>query len=72
MLLYCLKWRKKTESKNPKGEEKENWRIMLLSKRAVCDSKKSKFIKHGASGLLSGLGIDKALSKIALVSPLLF
>ena len=71
---YRIVWseEKNTESKNPKGEEKENGRIMLLSKRAVCDSKKSKFIKRGASGLLSSLGIEKALSKIALVGPLLF
>ena len=38
---------------------------MLLSKYAVCDSKKSKFIKqHEASGLLSSLGIKMSLSKI--------
>ena len=38
---------------------------MLLSKYAVCDSKKSKFIKQQeASGLLSSLGIKMSLSKI--------
>ena len=46
---------------------------MLLSKRVVCDSKKSKFIKqHEASRLLSSLGIKTPLSKIPLVGPLLF
>ena len=46
---------------------------MLLSKCAVCDSKKSKFIKEQeASGLLSSLGIKTPLSKISLVGPLLF
>ena len=46
---------------------------MLLSKCAVCDSKKSKFIKEQeASGLLSSLGIKTPLSKIPLVGPLLF
>ena len=46
MLSYCLKCRKNTESKNPKVERTKNRRIMLLSKCAVCDSKKSKFIKQ--------------------------
>ena len=41
---------------------------MFLSKCAVCDSKKSKFIKEQeASGLLSSLGIKTPLSKIPLV-----
>ena len=46
---------------------------MLLSKCAVSDSKKSKFIKEQeANGLLSSLEIKTPLSKIPLVSPLLF
>ena len=46
---------------------------MLLSKCALCDSKKSKFSKQQeASGLLSSLGIKISLSKIPLVGPLLF
>ena len=46
---------------------------MLLSKCAVCDSKKLRFIKEqDASWLLSSLGIKKSLSKIPLVGPLLF
>ena len=37
---------------------------MLLSKCAVCDSKKSKFIKEQeASGLLSSLGINTRWNK---------
>ena len=45
---------------------------MLLSKHAVCDSKKSKFIKQQeASELLRSLGIKAPLSKIPLVGPLL-
>ena len=52
MLPYCLKYRKNTENKNPKVVKAKNRRIMLLSKCAVCDSKKSKFIKQQeASGL---------------------
>ena len=42
MFLYCLKSRKNAESKNPKVARTKNGRIMLLSKCAVCDSKKSK------------------------------
>ena len=73
MLSYCLKCRKNTESKTPKVARTKNGRIMLLSKCAVCDSKKSKFIKQQeASGLLSSLGIKTPLSKIPLVGPLLF
>ena len=46
---------------------------MLLSKCAVCDSKKSKFIKdQEASGLFISLGIKTSFSQIPLVSPLLF
>ena len=42
-------------------------------KCAVCDSKKSKFIKEQeASGLLRSLGIKAPLSKIHLKGPLLF
>ena len=48
-------------------------RIMPLSKCAVCDSKKSKFIKEReASRLLNSLEIKTSLSKIPLVVPLLF
>ena len=73
MLLYCLKCRKNTESKTPKVAGTKNGRIMLLSKCAICDSKKSKFIKQReASGLLSNLGIKIPFSKITLVGPLLF
>ena len=58
MSLYCFKCRKNTESKTPKVVKTKNWKIMLLSKWAVYDSKKSKFIKEQeASGLLSSLGI---------------
>ena len=46
---------------------------MLLSKCAVRNSKKSKFVKEQeASGLLSTLGIKIPLNKIPLLSPLLF
>ena len=72
-MSYCLKCRKNTESKNPKVRRTKNGRIMLLSKFAVCNSKKLKFIKEQeASGLLSSLGIKTPLNKIPLVGLLLF
>ena len=47
--------------------------MMLLSKCAACDSKKSKFIKEQeTSGLLSSLELKVPLSTIPLVGPLLF
>ena len=46
MLSYCLKYRKNTDGKNVKVVKTENGRIPLLSKCAVCDSKKSKFVKQ--------------------------
>ena len=73
MLSYCLKCRKYTESKNPKIVKTKNGRIMLLSKFALRDSKKLKFIKEQeSSGLLSSLGIKAPLPKIPLVDHLLF
>ena len=45
MLSYYLKNKKNTESKNPKFVKTINERIMLLSKCAVDNRKKLKFIK---------------------------
>ena len=73
MPSYCLKCRKNTESKNLKVVKTKNGRIMFLLKCEVCDSKKSNFIKQQeASRLLRSLGIKTTLSKIPLVSLLLF
>ena len=46
---------------------------MILSKCAICRSKKSKFIKsQEAKGLLSSLGLKTPLSKIPLLGDVLF
>ena len=45
MLLYCLKCRENTDSKNSKVAKAKNERIVLLEKCAVCDSKKSQLSK---------------------------
>ena len=66
LLSYCLRCRKNTESKNPKIIKTKNGRIMLLSKCAVCDSKKSISVKEQeAIGLVSNLGVKTPLSKKA-------
>ena len=45
----------------------------MLSKFAICSSKKSKFIKkQEAKGLLSNLGMRTLLSKIPLLDDVLF
>ena len=72
MLLYCFKCRKNIESKSPKVARTKNGRIMPLSKCALCDREKPKFIKRQQpSGLLSSLGKKTPLSKIPLVGPTL-
>ena len=46
---------------------------MILSKCAVCNSKKSKFSnQQKAKGLLSKLGIKTPLSKIPILGDILF
>ena len=46
---------------------------MLLSSCAICNGKKSKFIKNQeAKGLLSNLGIRTPLSKVPLLGDILF
>ena len=63
MESYCLKCRKNTENINPRVSKTSNNRTMVLSKCAICGSKKSKFIKNQeAKGLLSNLGVRKPLS----------
>ena len=73
MLSYCLKCKKNTESIDPKFSATSNGRTMILSKCAICGSKKSKFIKkQEAKGLLSNLGIRTPLSKIPLLDDVSF
>ena len=73
MLSYCLKRKKNTESINPKVSKTTNGKKMILSKCAICGSKKSKFIKeHQAKRLSSNLGIRTPLNKILLLGDILF
>ena len=46
---------------------------MMLSKCAICGSKKSKFIKkQEASGILSSVGIRTPLNKIPVLGDIFF
>ena len=67
MSSYCLKCKKNTGNINPRISKTKNNKTMILSKCAICGSKKSKFIKEQeAKGLLSCPGIRTPLSKIPI------
>ena len=73
MLSYCLKCKKNTESINPKVLKTTNNKRMILSKCAICGSKKSKFIKEQQEkGLLTNLGLRTPLNKIPVLGDILF
>ena len=73
MKSYCLKCRKDTETINPRVSSTSNGRKMILSKCAICGSKKSRFIKNQeAKGLLSNLGLKTPLSKVPILDDILF
>ena len=73
MESYCLKCKKNTENMDPNVLASSNGRVMILSKCAICGGKKSKYIKHEeAKGLLSKLGIKTSLSKVPVLSDILF
>ena len=65
MKSYCLKCRKNIENINSRVLKTSNDRAMVLSKCAICDSKKTRFMKkQEAKGLLSKLGFRTPLSKV--------
>ena len=71
--MHKKKQEKKPESIDPKVSVTSNGRTMILSKCAICGSKKTKFIKkQEAKVLLSNLGIRTPLSKIILLGDILF
>ena len=73
MKSYCLKCRKNTENINPRVSKTSNCRTMVLSKCAICDGKKSRFIKNQeAKGLLSTVDIRTPLSKVPILGNILF
>ena len=73
MKSYCLKCRKNSENINPRVSKTSNGRTMVLSKCAIWNSKKSRFIKNQeAKGLLSNLGVRKPLSKVPILGDFFF
>ena len=73
MKSYCLKCRKDTENINLRVSNTSNGRRIILSKCAICGSKKSRFIKdQEANGLLNNLGIKTPFSKVPLLGDILF
>ena len=73
MLSYCLKYKRNTESINPKVSKTTNGKAMILSTIAICGGKKSKFMKQQeAKGLLSNLGLRTPLNKIPVLGDTLF
>ena len=66
MSSYCLKGKKKkknTESMNSRVSKTNNGKTMI-SKCAICGSKKARFIKKQACGILSNLGLKAPLNYI--------
>ena len=73
MESYCLKCKKHTKNINPQISNTSIGRIMILSKCAICDSKKSRFIKkQEAKGLLNKLGIKALFSELPILGDILF
>ena len=73
MKSYCLKWRKYSENINLKVSSTSNGKAIILSKRATCGSKKSRFIKNQeAKGLLSNLGVRTPFSKVPILGDIFF
>ena len=73
MKSYCLKCRKDTGNINPRVSNTSNGKTMILSKCAICGSKKSRFIKNQeAKGLLSNLGVRTPLSKVPILGDIFF
>ena len=73
MESYYLKCKKNTENIDSKISSTSNGKAVILSKCAICGSKKSRFIKNqGAKGLLSNLSIKTPLSKVPILVDILF
>ena len=73
MSIYYLMCRKNTESINSRVSKTNNGKTIILSKCAICGTKKSRFIKkQEASGILSNLSLKTPLNKIPLLDDILF
>ena len=73
MKSYCLKCKKDTRNINSSVSSTNNGRAMILSKCAICVSKKLRLIKiQSAKGLLSSLDLRTPLSKVPILGDILF
>ena len=73
MLYYCLKWGENTTSIIPQVSKAINVGRIILSKCAVCKTKKARFIKiQERKGLLSNLVVRRLLNKISILRDILF
>ena len=73
MKSYCLKCRKDTKNINSRVSKTSNGITMVLSKCAICNSKKWRLIKNQeAKGLLSNLSIKTPLSQVPILGDILF
>ena len=73
MESYYLKCKKNTENIDSKISSTINGKAVILSKCAICGSKKSRLIKNqGAKGLLSNLGVKTPLRKVPILVDILF
>ena len=73
METYCWKCKKHTRNINPRVSSTSNGKVMILSKCAICGSKKSRFIKNQeAKGLLSKLCNKTPFSKLPILGEILF
>ena len=73
MLSYCLKCKENTENIKPDVLKANDGKITLLSKCAICGSKKSRFMKkQEAKEILSSQGLKTKLSKISLLDTIFF
>ena len=72
METHCLKCKKNTKNIYPNISSTSNGKAMILSKCAICGSKKSRFIKNQeAKGLLSNLAIKTPLRKVPILCDIL-
>ena len=73
MESYCLNCKKLTKNINPQVSSSSKGKFMVLSKCAICGSRKSKFInKQEVKGLFHNLGIKTPLSKLPVLGDILF
>ena len=68
-LTYCLLCKRNTKNINPKVVKTKNNRLAMVSKCAVSNKNKFRFIEEQEpKGLLSNLGIKTPLSKVPLLN----